>query len=43
MDLTIETNQESVVRAALADQGYDREDIETEIERLKNYGDLGSQ
>ena len=40
MDLTQETNQVSVMRQALADQGFDQEDIDTEVERLKNYGDL---
>jgi hypothetical protein len=30
------------MRQALADQGFDSEDIDTEIERLKNYGDLES-
>lgn len=40
MDLTQETNQVAVIKQALADQGFDQEDIETEVERLKNYGDL---
>jgi hypothetical protein len=40
MDLTIESNQEAVMRKSLADQGFEGEDIDTEIERLKNYGDL---
>lgn len=40
LDLTSETNQESIVRQGLLDQGFDPEDIETEIERYKNYGDL---
>jgi hypothetical protein len=40
MDLTNEVNQEKVVREGLASQGFDAEDIETEIERYKNYGDL---
>lgn len=40
MDLSIESNQETVLRQALTDQGFDREDIDTEITRLKNYGDL---
>jgi hypothetical protein len=30
------------VRQALLDQGFDNEDIDTEIERFKNYGDLES-
>ena len=37
-----ENNQISVIRQALADQGFEAEDITTEIERLKNYGDLES-
>jgi len=40
MDLTIESNQEAVMRKSLSDQGFESEDIDTEIERLKNYGDL---
>lgn len=40
MDLTQENNQVSVIKQALADQGFEQEDIDTEIERLKNYGDL---
>lgn len=40
MDLSQESNQERVVRQALTDQGFDPEDITTEIERLRNYGDL---
>ncbi len=40
MDLTQEVNQVTVIRQALADQGFDQEDIDTEVERLKNYGDL---
>ena len=40
MDLTQEKNQVTVMRQALADQGFDQEDIDTEVERLKNYGDL---
>jgi hypothetical protein len=40
MDLTNEKNQETVIRRALADQGFEEEDVETEVERLKNYGDL---
>lgn len=40
MDLTIESNQEAVMRKSLTEQGFDTEDIDTEIERLKNYGDL---
>jgi hypothetical protein len=40
MDLSDEMNQTRVIKQALADQGFDPEDIETEVERLKNYGDL---
>lgn len=40
MDLTKESNQEAVVRKALLDQGFEEEDVETEVERIKNYGDL---
>lgn len=40
LDISQESNQEQVIRQALTDQGFDPEDITTEIERLKNYGDL---
>jgi hypothetical protein len=40
MDLSQEDNQVRVLKQALSDQGFDPEDIETEVERLKNYGDL---
>jgi hypothetical protein len=40
MDLTSESNQEAVMRRSLSDQGFELEDIDTEIERLKSYGDL---
>jgi len=42
MDLSDENNQVRIMRQALANQGFDSEDIETEVERLKNYGDLES-
>jgi len=42
LDLTQEDNQVKVVRKALSDQGFEPEDITTEVERLKNYGDLES-
>lgn len=42
MDLSQENNQVRVIRQALADQGFENEDIDTEVERLKNYGDLES-
>ena len=40
MDMTKPENQEKVIRQALTDQGLDPEDVNTEVERLKNYGDL---
>lgn len=40
MDLSQENNQVAVIRKALQDQDFDPEDIDTEVERLKNYGDL---
>jgi len=42
MDLAQENNQVTVIKQALADQGFEPEDINTEVERLKNYGDLES-
>jgi len=42
MDLTQENNQISVLKQALSDQGFEKEDIDTEVERIKNYGDLES-
>jgi hypothetical protein len=42
LDLSDEANQVAVIKQTLADQDYDPEDITTEIERLKNYGDLES-
>ena len=40
MDLTQENNQVAVIKQALTDQGFEPEDVITEVERLKNYGDL---
>lgn len=40
MDLSSENNQEAVVRQTLKDMDYEEEDIDTEVERLKSYGDL---
>jgi hypothetical protein len=40
LDMTIEENQIAVIRRALGDQGFESEDINTEVDRLKNYGDL---
>jgi hypothetical protein len=42
MDLSDENNQERIMKQALTNQGFDAEDVVTEIERLKNYGDLES-
>lgn len=42
LDMTVEDNQISVIKQTLADQGFEPEDITTEVERLKNYGDLES-
>lgn len=42
MDISDESNQVKILKQAFQDQGFDSEDIETEIERLKNYGDLES-
>ena len=42
MDLTQENNQVAVIKQALTDQGFEPEDVTTEVERLKNYGDLES-
>lgn len=42
MDLSQEKNQMAVIKQALTDQGFEPEDIETEVERLQNYGDLES-
>ena len=40
LDLSQENNQVQVLKQALSDQGFEPDDITTEIERLKNYGDL---
>lgn len=40
LDLSSEDNQIRVIKQGLSDQGFEPEDVETEIERLKNYGDL---
>ena len=42
MDLSKEQNQVSIMKQALADQGFEEEDISKEIERLQDYGDLES-
>jgi len=40
LDLTQEVNQKLVLKQALTDQGFEGEDVDLEIERLTNYGDL---
>ena len=40
LDLTKENNQERVVRTALKDQGFDEEDVEAKLQKIKQYGDL---
>ncbi len=40
LDLSQESNQVAIIKQALSDQGFEPEDVETEVERLKNYGDL---
>jgi len=40
LDLANEDNQIKVIRQALTDQGLEPDDVNTEVERLKNYGDL---
>jgi hypothetical protein len=40
LDMTIEENQIAVIKRALTDQGFEPEDVTTEVDRLKNYGDL---
>jgi hypothetical protein len=40
MDLEDEKNQKDVVRTMLSEQGYESEDVESELEKLINYGDL---
>lgn len=42
IDLTNQDAQERVVREALKEQGFDPEDIEAEVTRLKQIGDLES-
>lgn len=42
MDLSDKNNQIAIIKQALADQGFDPEDITTEVERLDSYGDLES-
>lgn len=40
VDLTKENNQERIVREGLAEDGYDPEDIDAKIQKLKDYADL---
>lgn len=40
LDLTVESNQKLVLQHSLKEQGFEQEDIDAEIERLANYGDL---
>ena len=40
LDIEKESNQVSVIRQGLLNQGYDEQDVNDEIERLKDYGDL---
>jgi hypothetical protein len=40
LDLSREENQVTVIKQALADQGYEADDIDSEITRLRDYGDL---
>ena len=40
MDLIDESNQMKIMKQELTDQGFEPEDVDTEIERLQNYGDL---
>ena len=40
LDMTKEENQIAVIKKALEEQGWEGEDLTTEIERIKNYGDL---
>lgn len=42
MDLSNEDNQKRVMKQALLNQGFEQDDVETEIDRLINYGDLES-
>lgn len=42
LDMTKEENQVEVIKRMLSDQDFEQEDIDSEIERLKNYGDLES-
>jgi hypothetical protein len=42
MDLSQEVSQIAIMKQTLKDQGFDPDDIESEVERLKSYGDLES-
>lgn len=40
VDLTKESNQERIVREGLAEEGYDSDDIDAKVQKLKDYSDL---
>jgi len=40
MDLSIEANQEAIVRKGLQDQGLDQAKITAKLEKIRSYGDL---
>lgn len=40
LDLTKEANQERIVRAGLKDQGFEDDDVEAKLAKIKSYGDL---
>lgn len=40
LDISQESNQVAVLKRALTDQGYEGEDLDAKIEKIKNYGDL---
>ena len=42
LDLSKEENQVRVVERMLKDNGFEKEDIDSEVEKLRNYGDLSA-
>jgi len=42
MDLSKEANQIAVIKQGLLNTGFEPEDLDAEVERIKNYGDLES-
>lgn len=40
LDITKESNQERIVRESLMEQGYEAEDIDSKIQKFKDYSDL---